>query len=567
MEPALIINEIEFPDGGLLILKPGSIVVVTGPNNAGKSTFLREISSNFDPNRGRKKFSGRIAKRIDSKLIGSQKDFLDFFTESEKYDTEREAFIFTAPNGYSKNIYKRSTIKASVARGKLPAPVEASFKARLPAHERLGGSGYKDSVDSAADSFFSNEAGEIALSKIFEDSFGIGLFLDRTRKEGSFYLCDRKELPPHDQRLTPEFRKWVEKLLPLREQGDGMRSFARLLIEVFVRKHSIVLIDEPELFLHPPQIRQLARKLVQEKPENTQLIISTHSDDFVKGVLDNQPHDLNFIRLTRTAGETSVRSLQNSDVNELWADPLLRTSNALSSLFHQFTIVCEGETDARFLRWALDKTMTENSHIDYFIAHCGGKQKMRRIVSSIRPIGANILSFCDIDVLNDKTVFCELFTAHGGDYADVRKQHDLILKRTSERKAEISAHYFWSELDRIKQEYKQAQNVSAPMQKEISNLIRRSSPWGRIKEDGYAAFVDAASVNAFKEIEQKCSSLGLFINPTGELESLCRSLPRNKSAWLTQVLEKSIEDEDMIDAKRVVGQIANYMLERTKPTF
>ena len=567
MEPGLVIEKIEFADGSELPLKPGSVTIVTGPNNSGKSTFLRDLDKHFGSGRGKNGYSGVIAKKVETKLHGTAKEFLERFHETEPYDAEEDRFKFE--KGYSGNSYKASTLRSAIAKGKLPNPVEASFRKFLPAHERLHGTGYNNTIEAAINQIFSNEAREIALSDIFRRSFGIDLILDRTRKEGIFYIADRKDLAPHDQRLTPEFRKWVEGLPALRQQGDGMRSFARLLIEIFVKRQSVLIVDEPELFLHPPQIRQLAGVVVNEKPDHSQIFVATHSDDFVKGVLDTEPKDLNFIRLTRSAGKAEVRYLQNDDVKHLWSDPLLRTSNALSALFHQFTIVCEGESDARFLRWALDDLMSDDASIDYFITHCGGKQKMGGIVKSIGSIGASVLSFCDIDVLNDKTVFRKLFEAHGGTYADVSANHDLILRRVAERRTDVSGHYFWSELDRIKQGAAVSDNISSDTSREIATLLRRSSPWGRIKEDGAVAFVDSESLAAFRDIRGRSADLGLFINPEGELESLCRAISRsNKTTWLNEVLERPFSsDGDLATARQIVSELAQYMRSHCAKVF
>ncbi|MFD0858602.1 ATP-dependent nuclease [Roseovarius aquimarinus] len=560
-------HEAHFSDKSELPLKPGSITVITGPNNAGKSTSLRDIDKHFSSGRGRAGYTGRVVRQVETELVGSASDFFEFFEALNYYDKEEDRYRFD--HGYSKNGYKTSTLRKAITNNNLPNPVEATFSKFLPASERLSGTGYNDSVNHAVNQIFSNEPKEIALSDIFRRSFGIDLILDRTRKEGVFYIAERSDLPSHEERLTPEFRKWMEKQATLRSQGDGMRSFARVLIEIFVRRLSILAIDEPELFLHPPQIRQLAAALVRERPVHSQVFVATHSDEFVKGILDTQPDDINFIRLTRSKEGASVKYLRHDDVATLWSDPLLRTSNALSSLFHQFTIVCEGETDARFLRWALDDEMSDDLSIDYFITHCGGKQKIHGIVKAISAIGANVFSVCDIDVLNDKVSFQRLFEAHGGDYSKVAQDHKLILTRVSERKSEISPHYFWSEIERLKAATGQSENIKKDTTDQIATLIRRSSPWGRIKEDGKRAFVDAESIRAFDRIRKAAASYGLFINPEGELESLCRTISRaNKANWLTEVLQLDYKKAaDLVGARELVKEVSNYMRANADKVF
>lgn len=40
----------------------------------------------------------------------------------------------------------------------------------------------------------------------------------------------------------------------LQEQGDGFRSFVGIVLSILLSKDKIILIDEPEAFLHPTQI-------------------------------------------------------------------------------------------------------------------------------------------------------------------------------------------------------------------------------------------------------------------------------------------------------------------------
>jgi hypothetical protein len=46
------------------------------------------------------------------------------------------------------------------------------------------------------------------------------------------------------------------------------------------------VIDEPEAFLHPPQARLIGSSLVQDRRDNRQLFIATHSADILSGVLN-----------------------------------------------------------------------------------------------------------------------------------------------------------------------------------------------------------------------------------------------------------------------------------------
>lgn len=62
-----------------------------------------------------------------------------------------------------------------------------------------------------------------------------------------------------------DYYNQVTKLPELQDQGDGMRSFASILLDTFTSDHTITLIDEPEAFLHPPQARLLGKMLAKKQ--------------------------------------------------------------------------------------------------------------------------------------------------------------------------------------------------------------------------------------------------------------------------------------------------------------
>lgn len=48
----------------------------------------------------------------------------------------------------------------------------------------------------------------------------------------------------------------LSKATPLREEGDGLRSFVSVLLSLMGRRKPVFLLDEPEAFLHPPYAAQ-----------------------------------------------------------------------------------------------------------------------------------------------------------------------------------------------------------------------------------------------------------------------------------------------------------------------
>ena len=117
--------------------------------------------------------------------------------------------------------------------------------------------------------------------------------------------------------MQDDYYTQVAMLPKLQEQGDGMRSFASILLDTFTTEHTITLIDEPEAFLHPPQARLLGKMLAKNNPDNRQLLVSTHSEDFLQGLLDADNKNITVIRIDRVGNINKINTLESSDVKKL----------------------------------------------------------------------------------------------------------------------------------------------------------------------------------------------------------------------------------------------------------
>jgi len=141
---------------------------------------------------------------------------------------------------------------------------------------------------------------EQRFSNYFRQAFGTDLIVHRNAgNEVPLYVGEKPILHPGEDRVSSTYLRRLERLDLLHEQGDGMRSFVGVLLNAFISNHSILFIDEPEAFLHPPQARLLGKMLAKDLPSERQLFLATHSEDFLKGLLDANNKKLKIIRIQR----------------------------------------------------------------------------------------------------------------------------------------------------------------------------------------------------------------------------------------------------------------------------
>src|SRR5262249_1949180 len=152
-------------------LNSDSILILTGPNNAGKSSVLKEIRRELDRKDRRSSAVGPVLKDMTTKLKGTANDLSDFVKERFDYDEVDKRVKLSYHN------YLLKTLLSQFRRGKLPAPLEAEFVTYLSTQNRLGGDS-RDRVEIAASLLQDDEPNEILISQIFRRAFGRDLILN-----------------------------------------------------------------------------------------------------------------------------------------------------------------------------------------------------------------------------------------------------------------------------------------------------------------------------------------------------------------------------------------------------
>jgi ABC-type branched-subunit amino acid transport system ATPase component len=88
--------------------------------------------------------------------------------------------------------------------------------------------------------------------------------------------------------------------LPAALAGDGIRLLLDLTLELAVRPGGLVLMEEPEVHMHPGAIRQCARAIVAAVRRGVQIVLSTHSLELIDAlVAESSEEDLAKLALYR----------------------------------------------------------------------------------------------------------------------------------------------------------------------------------------------------------------------------------------------------------------------------
>ena len=523
-KPQVFIKSIKFNDDTQLPISYNSVIVFTGANNSGKSQVLRDVETGLDESNS---LPTIVIKDIEYDFLGMI-DQETFFRE--RFNVNQKGYYEMLESGET---FDKRTLQTYWQNRTFYNNLHMLFIKRLSTEGRLTSSNAlkRDyhSEQNPIYKLYQSESLAQKLSDYFRQAFGSDLIVNRN---------DMQTIPLHTGQAPDktaftilnqdEYYNQVTKLPKLQEQGDGMRSFVSILLDTFTSEYSITLIDEPEAFLHPPQARLLGKMLANNNPDNRQLLISTHSEDFLQGLLDTNSENVTVIRINRDSNINRMSVLQNDKIKKLWSNPILRYSNILSGLFHEKVVVCESDYDCLFYQAIIDAIYEHKNEIapDILFTHCGGKTRIKDVVSALKAVNVSVVAICDFDLLNSRQNFEAITNSFGIDYRVTLSEDMKIIYDSMNAKNSVA-----------------------------------NNAWNQIKKIGKAGFIDNEPA-AYENVEAACKSAGLFVVPVGEMECFDKTVNKEKKDWVYHVLENYdlATEAKLEEARKFVQEIVDYKL-------
>jgi hypothetical protein len=292
--------------------------------------------------------------------------------------------------------------------------------------------------------------------------------------------------------------------------------------------------------------------LAKDLPSDRQLFLSTHSEDFLKGLLDSGNQNIKVIRIRREGDINISHQLDKNGIKEIWSDSLLRHSNILNGLFHSKVVICESDSDCRFysaLLYALYEGKDEISP-DILFIHCGGKDRIHIAVKALYRLNVPITVITDFDVLNNIEPLKNIFEELGGIWQEVESDWKLVKKEIEQKRPELLADDVKKELETI---MKSVSDRIFPKDKiaGIQKILRKATAWSEAKEIGKSFIPRGNATQAFERIQLKFNQKGLLILEIGELECFAKSIGKyHGPRWVSEVLTKDLKNDPELEIAR-----------------
>lgn len=558
------VTALQFSDGTELKVPENGVVLFVGPNNAGKSQTLKDIAglardvsfngktlvtAQFDKSRGNGDIEEWVSVNVPSiARSGATRFQVDGWGDVGLTDIVHQLIAgpILGPLTSVFMLYASGTSRLTAG----DSQVNLDFTTQVPQHP----------VQSA----YQSPELELELDQEGNLAFGLGVTVDRYAGNVISLRMGPRPVFEHNEGLPSGGYMAALKALPkLEEQGDGVRSYMGLVLHIAAGLHQILLIDEPEAFLHPPQARRLGGVLAG-KAAAQQAFIGTHSTDIVQGALEADSA-ITIVRITRDGDVNHAAVLSDSAVKELWSDPLLRYSNVLDGLFHDAVVLCEGDADCRYYAAVMDHLPREAEAArdpQLLFTHCGGKSRMASVVDALRAAGVPVIVVADFDVLREETELRRLVTSLGADFTD--HEHDVKTVATAllADSKPLRRVALRDDLNRKLDE------LTGDMinQKEAETLragIKADNGWDKAKRAGAKAVPQGAASDACRRLLERLQSIGLLVVPVGEVERFAPGVAGHGPAWVTEALRQRLHEAPGADAVDFVKAI-RFAVEKTK---
>ncbi|WP_175949485.1 ATP-dependent nuclease [Burkholderia vietnamiensis] len=550
-------------------IKCGRLTILVGPNNSGKSQTLKDIRSHLTTGRTDVlKIFNDIACELPSPT-----DALIDTTRSSHPSPEHHNISGISVDLSNREMYAAHTPSFNAYLEKDDTPNRYKFMlenlgrfwiAHLDAERRFKLSeptaSYEEGREApgnALQKFFALPSSQQEqLRDAFKSAFKMDIALDWTAMAKWYMKIGDGFGALTDDRI--QRRDALQSGEDLHEQGDGFRSFAGVALSLLAFPNRLLLLDEPEAFLHPAQAYALgtwiARQASQREP---QTIIATHNSNFLWGIVSASP-ETTIIRLNRTARGTRYDVVPPAATQGLVKSPMLSSQPILDAMFRRCAVLCEGDPDRAIYQTVAEKISEVHSSGEVLFVHTNGKGGMSGPLAHLRQAGTPVAAIVDFDVLNQASELERLLVAITGNAMDpaLEVERAFIAGMVEQGGDESLIAHLASEVQEL---LASPPSELRQFRRRLNALADAASKWDAVKKKGIA-FFDSATRPRVQQFLANLGALGLFLVPCGELESWIPSAGTKKGrTWNARALQLLHDQQCPNDLMDFVKRVLEYL--------
>jgi energy-coupling factor transporter ATP-binding protein EcfA2 len=548
-KPKAFIKSIKFSGGQTLELNEKDKLLIVGPNNSGKSQTLRDITAMV--------YGGNqvniVVQGLELEKVGSLEDFVEYMKTNSEFE---DGHYSIGQSRIHSNYLSFWNAKDSLNELSSLFIKNITAKDRLIICDQQQSITRKQHKSKPQHILYDNSALMNRVSSVFKKAFNKDLAFDY--RGGSLlpiHLVELSDFAGLADRVSDEYVNKLRSYPLLDKQGDGIKSYAGILFETIAHDFSTLLIDEPEAFLHPPQMRRLGQALAEEV--DSQLIVATHSSDIMRGFLEGTKGNLRIIRIQRNGDSNIIHEVNQPAIKTLWSQPNLKYSNALDSIFHEQVIICEDDSDCRLINFTADY-LVENESVtfpDTSFVPSGGKHAISGIAEILRLAGVPVKAIYDFDLISERNTFKKALDAFGCDNdkkEEIIRLWEMINSEVTHKIKTKSPQEFKSFL--INEITKTDDDKLSKGQ--IEELFKQKKPWSEVKRHGIDGLPPGEIRKRFRELNENLKDIGVFLVPRGEIENFSPETGGHGPKFVSKFLEqRNLSDPELNLLKAFVKEV------------
>ncbi|NOQ26784.1 MAG: AAA family ATPase [Bacteroidales bacterium] len=501
------------------------ITIFVGPNNSGKSKILKEINQFCSS--GQNEQSNVIIEEIILHKINEslgEKILKHIVIESKENETLPEGYVSIGEKFHNKVMLK-SKLNESFERPnerdflRLFCDLFLSFntlylngEGRMHLTKEKNGGNLQSPPTNSLSTLFRDDEKRSKVRRIIYDAFKMYFVIDPTDL-GKFKVKLSDITPKSDleeRGIHSEAIEFHKKAKSIEQLSDGVKAFTGIILEIIAGEPLVLLIDEPEAFLHPSLSFKLGKEVaISASEQKKNVFVSTHSSHFLMGCIQSGV-PVNIVRLTYSRNIATARLLSSGNILTLMRNPLMRSTGVINGLFYEAVVVTESDADRAFYQEINDRLLRFSP--DMGIANClfinaQNKQTVHQIIKPLRDIGIPAVAVVDIDILKEGGKVWTNFVSS----ANIP---DILSKSLGTMRQEIKKKFTELNLD--------------------------------MKRGGGVTCLPSEEEEVANTIFDQLNNYGLFVVRNGELESWLTELNATGHGpkWLIETFEKMGENPE-----------------------
>ncbi|MBP88411.1 MAG: hypothetical protein CMJ64_17140 [Planctomycetaceae bacterium] len=401
-----------------------------------------------------------------------------------------------------------------------------------------------------------------ALNDAFGEVFdGMHIKLDASGRVSAMLRIADEPFPAETGDAIANVRQY-ESMRMLHKEGDAYQSVVGMVMTILLGQGRVILLDHPEMFLHPEQARRLGRWIGTRAPEYAcQVFVTTSSDSFLDGLSEGRTVPT-ILRTSRREDITHLHTVPPAPTKAIARFPVFSTQNSLGALFCDGAVVAPGDRD-RVIYQTVAGRFSDARNFRFLQA--SGAKNLPFVAGAFRQAGVPVCVITELDIFRTEKDFTELVKAVTGDpppqpwLATRDRLENHVDGAYDDQALSRSAHEVESFLSKL-------EKTDIPAKPELSAAVAVNSArnWEKLRHERLEWLPRETRIWV-EELIEDLKRKGIFVSPRGHLKAWLDLDVKDPTVWLNNALQSLHVGKCPAELQAFVGDVVSHLRASAAP--